>query len=139
MFHDFFLILTSTALSCILASIWYKKKYKKIKYSQSSIHKIIIPFLEEIFYSTYKKPSQVDNHTEKNSVKVIFSEDKAYWVSNNVFYCANAIKNNVDIDSAKPINTENLNEQDINKLLFILDTLKNGTENDSGGSGNQRF
>lgn len=82
------------------------------------------------------RPSQSEKHAEKNSIKVIFVDEKAYWVTNNVFYCADAANGNVDTESAEPINTENMSKADIDKLLFILDKLGDGSNNDSGSSGN---
>lgn len=112
---------------------------KKIEYSQSSIHRIIKDMVGQSYIDHPSRQSQAEKHAEKNSIKVIFMEDKAYWVANNVFYCANAVNGDVDTETAEPINTENMNKTDIDKLLFILDKLGDGSNNDSGGSGNKRL
>lgn len=129
-----------------LLAIWYilyrGRKYrvlKKIVYSQSAIHEIIKLHIPTNFLEKPKKLSQAEMHSERNTIKVIFIENEAYWVSNNVFYAAEVIDGNVEMETAKPINTENMTKKEIDQLLFILDNLKNGSRNDSGGSGNQRL
>ena len=110
------------------------KVFKGIRYSQSSIHLMIKDFLPKTLYEKPRLQSQSLIHLEKNTVKVIFIEDKAYWVSNNIFYCAEAIGGNVNIDTTEPIDTNNMSKKDIDKMLFILDNLKNGKDNDSSST-----
>ena len=97
---------------------------------------MIKDFLPKTLYQKPAQESQSLKHVEKNTVKVIFIEDKAYWVSNNIFYCAEAISGNVNIDTTTPVDTTNMSKKDIDKMLFILDNLKNGKGNDSSSSGN---
>ena len=110
------------------------KVFKGIRYSQSSIHLMIKDFLPKTLYEKPRQQSQSLMHVDKNTVKVIFIEDKAYWVSNNIFYCAEAIGGNVNIDTTEPIDTNNMSRKDIDKMLFILDNLKNGRDNDSSST-----
>jgi hypothetical protein len=115
------------------------QSFKGIAYTQSSIHLMIKDFLPKTLYDKPRQQSQSLNHIEKNTVKVIFIEDKAYWVSNNIFYCAEAIGGNVNIDTTEPIDTTNMSKKDIDKMLFILDNLKNGSNDDSSSAGNERL
>jgi hypothetical protein len=125
---------------CFASYIIYRGKrfkvFKGIRYSQSSIHLMIKDFLPKTLYQKPTQESQSLKHVEKNTVKVIFIEDKAYWVSNNIFYCAEAVSGNVNIDTTTPVDTTNMSKKDIDKMLFILDNLKNGKGNDSSSSGN---
>jgi hypothetical protein len=70
-------------------------------------------------------------------IKVIVLDDQAYWVSNNTFYVAEAINGEIQRHTARPINTNGLSKKDLNKMLFILDSLKNGSKNDSSSTGNE--
>ena len=128
---------------CFSSYILYKgrktRSFPSIVYSQSSIHLMIKDFLPKTLYEKPKQQSQSLKHIEKNTIKVIFIEDKAYWVSNNIFYCAEAIGGNVNIESTKPIDTTNMSKKDIDKMLFILDNLKNGSNDDSSSTGNERL
>jgi hypothetical protein len=98
---------------------------------------MIKDFLPKTLYEKPRQQSQSLTHIEKNTVKVIFIEDKAYWVNNNIFYCADAIGGNVNIDTTEPIDTNNMSKKDIDKMLFILDNLKNGRDNDSSSTGDK--
>jgi len=134
----------AVGLTLILTSyILYRgrklKAFPSIAYSQSSIHLMIKDFLPKTLYERPRHFSQSLKHVEKNTIKVIFIEGKAYWVSNNIFYCAEASGGNVNIDTTQPIDTTNMSKKDIDKMLFILDNLKNGSHDDSSSAGNERF
>lgn len=128
---------------CFTSYIIYKgrkfKTFKGIAYSQSSIHLMIKDFLPKTLYEKPRQQSQSLKHIEANTVKVIFIEDKAYWVSNNIFYCAELVEGGIDVDSTQPVDTTNMSKKDIDKMLFILDNLKNGSNDDSSSAGNERF
>ena len=128
---------------CFSSYILYKgrktKSFPGIVYSQSSIHLMIKDFLPKTLYERPRQQSQSLKHVEKNTIKVIFIEDKAYWVSNNIFYCAEAIGGSVNVDTTEPIDTANMSKKDIDKMLFILDNLKNGSNDDSSSTGNERL
>ena len=128
---------------CFSTYILYKgrktRSFPGIVYSQSSIHLMIKDFLPKTLYERPRQQSQSLKHIEKNTIKVIFIEDKAYWVSNNIFYCAEAIGGNVNIDTTEPIDTSSMSKKDIDKMLFILDNLKNGSNDDSSNTGNERL
>ena len=128
---------------CLTSYILYKGKkirsFPGIAYTQSSIHLMIKDFIPKTLYERPRQQSQSLKHVEKNTIKVIFIEDKAYWVSNNIFYCAETIGGSVDVDTTEPIDTSNMSKKDIDKMLFILDNLKNGSNDDSSSTGNERF
>ena len=128
---------------CTTSYILYKgrktRSFPGIAYTQSSIHLMIKDFIPKTLYEKPRRQSQSLKHVEKNTIKVIFIEDNAYWVSNNIFYCAEAIGGNVNIDTTRPIDTNNMSKKDIDKMLFILDNLKNGSNDDSSSTGNERL
>lgn len=139
MIYVFLINLTLLCFGYILYRRRKTKSINKIMYTQSNMHEIIKNFIPSDFFDKPKKLSQAEKHLERNTVKVIFIEEKAYWVSNNVFYAAEATNGGVDEETAKPVNTENMTKNDINKMLFILDNLKNGNSDDSGSARNERF
>lgn len=139
MIYVFLINLTLLGFGYILYRRRKTKSINKIMYTQSNMHEIIKNFIPSGFFDKPKKLSQAEKHLERNTVKVIFIEEKAYWVSNNVFYTAEAINGGVDEETAKPVNTENMTKNDINKMLFILDNLRSGNSDDSGSARNERF
>lgn len=125
---------------CLVSYIIYKgrkvKTFPGIVYSQSNIHVMVKDFLPKSLYERPIKKSQALKHADKNSVKVVFIEDKAYWVANNIFYCAEVVGGNVNIDTTKPVDTNNMSKKDIDKMLFVLDNLRDGEGDDSSSAGN---
>lgn len=110
-----------------------KRFLKASGYRQSDIHKIV-----KNFYYTEKpgvnKKTQMDKMLEQNSVNVMIIDDKAYWVLKNVFYTADIVNGDVDPETTRPIDTSDMSMSDINKMLFILDKLGDGNNDDSGGT-----
>jgi len=116
-----------------------KKSFSKTLYRQSDIHKLLKYFFSIPLLNNEKPSSQLTKHKEKSMIKVIVLNNEAYWVSDNTFYVAQAINGEVQTHTAEPVNTNGLSKPELDKMLFILDSLKNGNKNDSGGTGNKRF
>ena len=73
----------------------------------------------------------------KNNFKVIIVDNQAYWVSENTFFVAESVNGEIQRQTARPVNTNGLSKVDLDKMLFILDSLKNGKKNDSSSAGNE--
>ncbi len=105
-------------------------------YRQSDMHNIMKVFFSRSIVIK-NKSSQMDKRTEDNNIKVVATEDKAYWVVDNVFYVADLVNDRPDMSTARPIDTENMSKQDIDKMLFILDNLDRGDRDERGSAGNE--
>ena len=116
-----------------------RKRFSKTLYRQSDIHKLLKYFFSIRLPNNEGPSSQLTKRKEKNMTKVIFVDNQAYWVSENTFFVAESINGEIQRQTARPVNTNGLSKIDLNKMLFILDSLKNGSKNDSGSSGNERF
>ena len=116
-----------------------RKKFSKTLYRQSDIHKLLKYFFSIRLPNNEGPSSQLTKRKEKNMTKVIFVDNQAYWVSENTFFVAESINGEIQRQTARPVNTNGLSKVDLNKMLFILDSLKNGSKNDSGSSGNERL
>jgi hypothetical protein len=113
-----------------------KKSFSKVVYSQSDIHQIVKHFLPKDLFEMPKPVSQAKKHVSKNTVRVLIIEDQAYWVHDNMFYIADTAEGLVNADTVRPVDTNNMSKRDIDKMLFILDSLKNGNSDDSSGAWN---
>ena len=113
-----------------------KKSFAKVVYSQSDIHQIVRHFLPKDLFEMPKPVSQARKHVKKNTVRVLIIEDQAYWVHDNMFYIADTAEGLVNADTVRPVDTNNMSKRDIDKMLFILDSLKNGNSDDSSGAWN---
>jgi hypothetical protein len=112
---------------------------KKIKYRQSDVHEMIKNVIPKKRFDKPKFITQSQRHVQKNMLRVVIEKDRAYWILDNVFYTANAINGRVDENTAKPLDIENMSTKELDKMLSILDDLKQGVgPDDSGSTGNKR-
>ena len=110
----------------------------KNKYRQSSIYEMVKDVIPKQRFDKPKVITQSQRHIQKNMLRVVIAEGSAYWILDNVFYTANAINGRVDEETIKPLDIENMPTKELNKMLSILDDLKQGVgPNDSSGTGNK--
>jgi hypothetical protein len=114
-----------------------KKSFNKTVYRQSDMHNILKDFFFKDIDSNKVITSQSKIWKEKQTTKVVILDQKAYWISNNIFYVGEAVNGKVKPETGEPLDTSNMSKKEIDKMLFILDNLKNGKINDSGSAGNQ--
>jgi hypothetical protein len=110
----------------------------KNKYRQSSIFEMVKDVVPRQMFDKPKVITQSQKHIQKNMLRVVIAEGSAYWILNNVFYTANAINGRVDEETIKPLDIENMPVKELDKMLSILDDLKQGVgPNDSSSTGNK--
>jgi hypothetical protein len=110
----------------------------KNKYRQSSIFEMVKDVVPKQRFDKPKVITQSQKHIQKNMLRVVIAEGSAYWILNNVFYTANAINGRVDEETIKPLDIENMPVKELDKMLSILDDLKQGVgPNDSSSTGNK--
>jgi len=110
----------------------------KNRYRQSSIYEMVKDVVPKQRFDKPKVITQSQRHIQKNMLRVVIADGSAYWILNNVFYTANAINGRVDEETIKPLDIENMPTKELNKMLSILDDLKQGVgPNDSSGTGNK--
>lgn len=123
----------------IFAILYVRKPQQRkniIKYRQSNIHQIIGPFLPDLIPVDVKN-TQSTKRLKENIIDVLVTEDSAYWIHKNVFYKADVDDGNVDRSTASPINTESMSEDELKKMLKILDKLTDRSNNEGRGTGNK--
>jgi hypothetical protein len=131
------LTLLSISSIIIIAVKRSKKYFTKVVYTQSDIHQIVKNFIPKDLFEMPKPLSQARKHIRSNTVKVLIIEDQAYWVHNNMFYVADTVEGLVSPETVRPVDTNNMSKRDIDKMLFILDSLKNGNSDDSSSTWNK--
>ena len=80
--------------------------------------------------------TQSKKHFDRTNVKVIIVDNQAYWIKDNIFYKAPLIDQLIDKDSAEQVDTSDMDKVQLDQMLFILDKLREGINDDSRGSGN---
>ena len=95
-------------------------------------------------YSNRKKNSRKLNgrsqskvHYDKNNIKVIIFDNSAYWIKDNIFYKAPLVNELIDKDAAEQVDTIHMDKVQLDKMLFIMDKLREGINDDSRGSGDE--
>jgi hypothetical protein len=139
-----YLLIIGLTLLCSWSIIKISNKRRMIflnkhKYRQSSIYEMVKDVVPKQTFDKPKVITQSQKHIQKNMLRVVITEGKAYWILDNVFYTANAINGRVDEETIKPLDIEGMPAKELDKMLSILDDLKQGVgPNDSGSSGNKR-
>jgi hypothetical protein len=129
-----------------LVSAWYiinivnRKRnisIHKVVKKQSNIHEMIKDIIPKEMFTKAESVTQSKKHAQKNMVRIIVHEGKAYWTVDNVFYVAESIDGRIDEETITPLDTTNMSKKEIEIMMDILDTLKEGTgSDDSSSSGN---
>jgi hypothetical protein len=132
-------VLTLTVFSSIIIIISKRerKNFNKVLYRQSDMHNILKDFFFKDIGNDKVFTSQSTLWKEKQTTRVVILDEKAYWISNNIFYVGESVNGKVKPETGQPLDTSNMSKKEIDKMLFILDNLKNGKINDSGSAGNQ--
>jgi hypothetical protein len=120
----------------LISSQKINMKKNDFVYRQSHIYEIIAPLIPDI--RSYKKEivRQSSKQEEKTNIKVVIFDDKAYFVKDATFYCAEMYGTEIDGANAAVVDTMGMDKVQLDKMLFIMDQLRDGKKNDSGDSGN---
>jgi hypothetical protein len=84
-----------------------------------------------------KTKTQSKNHYDKTNVRVIILDNNAYWIKDNIFYKAPMVDQSIDKDAAEQVDTIHMDKVQLDKMLFIMDKLREGINDDSRGSGDE--
>ena len=130
--------LTLAVFSSILIIIGKKERrsFNKTLYRQSDMHNMLKEFFFRDIFDNKAASSQSKIWKEKKTTKFLVIDQKAYWVSNNMFYVGDTANGQVRPETGRPIDISTMSPKEVNKMLFILDNLNGGRKNDSGGAGN---
>ena len=137
---NYLIVFLTTIAFCAIIIIINKKRNKsfsKVLYRQSDMHNILKDFFFKDIFDDKVITSQSKIWKEKQTTRVVIINEKAYWVSNNMFYVGDTVDGKVRPETGKPLDTTKMSKKEVDKMLFILDNLKNGKINDSGSAGNQ--
>lgn len=125
-------------LSIFRLFIFTKNKKAKIEIKinrQSETHAMLKEFFSRTYVHPEKKSQSIDR-ANSNSINVLVIDQQAYWISNNTFYTAQAVDNVPNMETAVPIDIFKMPKNELDKMLFILDNLSGGKNNERGSTGN---
>jgi hypothetical protein len=109
----------------------------RISHSQSYIHNLVYPYSALLADQqiVQQKVTQSSKLRDKTQIRVLIVEDKAYWITNNTVFVADLVEGEVDSENAKPIDTMGMDSVQLDRIMFIVDKLTEGTSNDYRGPG----
>lgn len=115
----------------------YQRKYKAIpprftqsrSYEVTKIFSMIVPEQKEML------DTQATNHFDSQSTTVLLFENNAYWILDNKVYIANIVDGQIDEESKKVVDTINMSDVELKKIVFVVETLTKGGDNDRRSSG----
>lgn len=81
-----------------------------------------------------KSKTQSKLHYDKANIKVIIFDNDAYWIKDNIFYKAPLVDELIDKEAAEQVDTIHMDKVQLDKMLFIMDKLREGINDDSRGS-----
>lgn len=135
-----YLVGSITTLAIVLvAGVVFKRTIKKdlrsIAFSQSYVHSMVYPYMLTNSEIKDSKPSQASKHLGSLFVRIVVVDGFAYWIKDNIFYMAEMEGEDVLKETAKQVDTMAMDKVQLNKMLFIVEKLTEGTINDSRNAG----
>jgi hypothetical protein len=126
-------------LRILVPRVIKKNSVPKIRYSQSHINELIRDSLPDELFYPIKNPRQSSNHEKSINLKVLFFEKEAYWIKGNTLFIAEQEDGVVKEDTARRVDTMGMNKVQLEKVIYIVDILNEGNQNDSGYTRNSGF
>ena len=119
----------------LLARLFDRSNEEVVGPSQSYIYNIVGPYMLTNEELTEPKPTQSSKYADKLFVRVVIVEGKAYWIQDSVFYVADYKNDQVDKESAKEVDTMSMDKVQLNKIMLVVEKLREGAYDDSWNAG----
>jgi hypothetical protein len=121
-------VLTTLTLIAIIRQYNKLKHVKKVIIKQSEILMLMKNFLPDFMLSSDQKDTQSFRYEHDREFDYIEMPDhKAYWIDKNKIYYAEVTDGRFNPDNATLADMENLSEQRVSEVLYIYNSLKNGS------------
>ena len=112
-----------------------KERIKFVKSTQSRNYLLLNNFAYD-----RKKIKNINrqslNHDKNINIRVIIMDNQAYWIKDNTFYTADMVQGNVDKETTRVVDTMTMNRVQLDKMIFIIDRLREEAFDDRRGAGN---
>lgn len=130
------IVLLTVAVTNKLASNKIKtvRDVIKIKYSQSHIYNLVRPFYGDMSIIR-PRPSQASDYQKSLFVKVLVVDNMAYWIKNNQLFAAEMSPEGPDQSTAKAVETMDMSKNELDKVMFIVEKLREDNANEAGSAG----
>ena len=129
-FSGFFIagVLTTLTLIAIIKQYNKRSRAKRVLINQSSMFLLIKNFLPDLMFDMRYKDTQALVYEDTKTFRYIeMSDHKAYWIDKNKIYYADVEDGRFNPAKGRPTEMKNLSERQVNKVLYIFNSLKNGS------------
>jgi len=118
--------MAATYVSNIFLSKKTKEEQFVVQRTQSYLYKLLtgLSLAEEIKQS---KPKQSDKYLNRDHIKVMILDDKAYWIKDNQLYIADMVDGQIDGNSSREVDTIAMDHVELEHTMFVVEKL---TEDD---------
>jgi hypothetical protein len=100
----------------------------KVRYRQSYIFHMTMPMAFMI--PPKALDTQATRHFDETKLKIIFTEEKAYWIKDNAVYEADIVGGIIQENSSKAVDMMALDDVKLKDMMFIIDKLTEEQPND---------
>jgi hypothetical protein len=73
-----------------------------------------------------KATSQSMKYFDSVNLRILILEEQAYWIKNNAVFVAEVVNGEIEKETAKEVDTMTMDKIQLNKLMFIVEKLKEG-------------
>lgn len=114
-------LITVSVVNRLFKKYLYQKP-TRIPITQSYLHKVMS---EIAFYqnSREQRETQSSKFMNRDAVKVMIIEDKAYWIKDNQLYVAHYENGHIDNYSAEKVDTMSMDNVELERTMFIVEKL----------------
>ncbi len=112
-----------------------KVRLKFSKATQSRNHYLFERDVDVVQNKKKEVNRQSTKHDKNVNIRVIIMDNQAYWIKDNVFYTAELNHGIVDKETTKEVDTMTMNKVQLDKMIFIIDRLREEAFDDRWGSG----
>jgi hypothetical protein len=120
-------VLTSSLAIAIIRGHNKRSRAKRIVVKQSDVFFLMQKLLPDLMFDINNKDTQALSYEDSKVFNYIeMSDNKAYWMERNKIYCADIKNGRFNPAEGKITEMKNLSEKQVNKMLYIYNSLKNG-------------
>jgi len=110
------------------------KEIPVIRYNQSHIYSLLKPLLPGSGFGFRPiKESQSLKYQKDVYVKIMVIENKAYWIKDNALFVADMVNGELMKESSKQVDTMAMDKVQLERMMFVVEQLTEGSPNDHGG------
>jgi hypothetical protein len=108
----------------------------KVVYSQSNIFSVLRRYgVANYVMQDKNRISQTTKYEESQMVRVIMTDGQAYWIRDNMLYSADINDDySINVESTKTVDTMTMDSVQLKKIVFVVDKLTEGLNNDNSSS-----